>query len=440
MEELAQPLPTGTSPNGGANECQRDIYEAKRVELNVLLLVDVSGSMLGKVNNETLETQWEAVRDAMQTFIESPGAEGLGVSLAYFPVVQPRSACTSGETCTNDTLCIDRVCMIPTLFDAPIPCATDADCPYEIELEDGTRVVDSCAAPNACNNHPLHFCFVDENCPNDDTCNVEVETAACPGVNSCASDDYESAAVPLQVLPEGRDALLESLAASYIDPYANTPTHIALDGAFTQLRQWQEDDRTRRSVLILATDGVPSGCESLQQPNTAAAALDLIAEAAEAELNTFVIGVLPTVNQADPDAVALIESQTAFLGDMAAAGLTETPFLVEANVDTAQRFLDALDQIRSAALPCDYELPSNTRNFDQVNIEATTGDQVTTLPKVDGQAACSGDGWYYDADETAADDQPTRAVLCPSSCAAAKESRLGRIDIVLGCPTIREAR
>lgn len=238
----------------------------------------------------------------------------------------------------------------------------------------------------------------------------------------------------------GRDALLESLAASYIDPYANTPTHVALGGAFTQLRQWKENDRTRRSVLILATDGVPSGCESLQQPNTAAAALNLIAEAAEEELNTFVIGVLPAVNQANPDAVALIESQTTFLDDMAAADLTETPFLVEADVDTAQRFLDALDQIRSAALPCDYELPSTTRNFEQVNVEATTGDQVITLPKVDGLAACSGDGWYYDADETLANDQPTRVVLCPSSCDAAKESRLGRVDIVLGCPTVREAR
>lgn len=80
------------------------------MELNVLLVVDVSGSMLGKVNTETLETQWEAVRDAMQTFIASPDAEGLGVGLVYFPVVQPRTACTSGDTCADDTLCIDRVC------------------------------------------------------------------------------------------------------------------------------------------------------------------------------------------------------------------------------------------------------------------------------------------------------------------------------------------
>lgn len=63
------------------SECQRDTYEAKRAELNLLLLVDLSGSMLAQVNAETGETQWEAVREAIREFVNSPIADGLGISI-----------------------------------------------------------------------------------------------------------------------------------------------------------------------------------------------------------------------------------------------------------------------------------------------------------------------------------------------------------------------
>lgn len=441
ITDLAAPIPTGMTPAGNNNECQRDTYEAKRAELNLLLLVDLSGSMLGKVNAETLETQWEAVRDAMRAFLESPATDGMGVSVTYYPVMEPRTACETNAMCDANTPCIDLVCMIPTLLDSPIPCLTDNDCPYEVIFDDGTRLVDRCMPPNACTNHPLQFCLVDENCPNGDTCNVDAPPiAVCPGDNSCTVADYETAAVPLQLLPEGRQALIESLDEHYVDPYAGTPTQVALTGAFRQLQGWKENDPTRRSVLILATDGVPEACQTLAQPDASASALSQIAEGAESELNTFVIGVLPQIDESIPEAVELIETQTAFLRDMAAAGGTDAPFLVQANVDTAQVFLEALDAIRSAALPCDYELPTSTRNFDQVNVEVVNGDAVTILPKVDNLAACDGAGWYYDSDETEAEDTPTRVVLCPRSCDAAKGSELGRVDVVLGCPTIREAR
>ncbi len=441
VTDLAAPIPTGTSPTPANNECQRDTYEAKRAELNLLLLVDLSGSMLGKVNAETLETQWEAVRDAMHTFLESPATDGLGVSVTYYPVMEPRTACETDAMCDASTPCIDRVCMIPTLLDSPLPCLRDQDCPYEVIFEDGTRLVDSCVPPNACNNYPLQFCLVDENCPNGDTCNVDAPPiAVCPGDNSCTVTDYEVPAVPLQVLPEGRQALLQSLDESYVDPYSGTPTQVALAGAFRQLQTWRESDPTRRPVLILATDGVPEGCESLTQPDATVSALAQITQAAETGLNTFVIGVLPQIDESIPQAVDLIETQTAFLRDMATAGGTDAPFLVQADVNTAQVFLDALDAIREAALPCDYELPTDTRNFDRVNVEVATNDEVTVLPKVDNLSACDGAGWYYDSDQTAEQDTPTRVVLCPVSCESAKGSELGRVDVVLGCPTVREVR
>lgn len=106
-------LPVGGASNGGtppAPECQRDVYEAKPIELNLLLLLDLSGSMLGKVDADGASTQWDAVRDAIRTFVQSPQADGLGISLTYYPLLEERTACTTSAMCDDGTPCITAVC------------------------------------------------------------------------------------------------------------------------------------------------------------------------------------------------------------------------------------------------------------------------------------------------------------------------------------------
>lgn len=437
-EQIALPIDDSNADIPPALECQRDVYEAKPVELNLLLLVDLSGSMLSKVDAETLETQWESVRGAIRAFVDSPEADGLGISITYYPVLEERTACTNNAMCDDGTPCVSAVCAIPTLLDYPLPCDSPNDCTLEIELEDGSLLRDECVLPYSCTNYPLQFCLIDDNCPNGDTCDVDAgPIGACPGSNSCAVEDYATPAVPLRVLPAGRETLLESLNSSYVDFFSTTPTHVALEGAFAQVRGWREDNPQKRSVVVLATDGIPEGCETILEPEAADTTLDVLLSGAQDNVSTFVIGVLP---EDDPTIDGLAEQialQTDSLEAMAVAGATESPILVRANVNTTRAFLEALDQVRTVALPCDYELPSNASDFNRVNVELTVAGAANALPKVDNSAACDGAGWYYDSDETAADDAPTRVVLCPNSCEAAK-STAERVDVVLGCPTIRQ--
>lgn len=422
-----------------ARECQRDVYEAKPVELNLLLLVDLSGSMLTKVDEETLDTQWEAVRVAIREFVSSTDADGLGISITYYPVLEERTACMENAVCDDGLACVSAVCAIPTLYDYPIPCQSQADCPWQLELEDGSLVADECVLPYSCTNYPLQFCLIDDNCPNGDTCDVDAgPIGACPGANSCAVEDYANAAVPLQVLPDGRAELLASLDESYVDFYSTTPTHVALKGAFEQVRTWREQEPQKRSVVVLATDGIPEGCETFLQPDAAQTTLEVLQAGTDEGVSTFVIGVLPEDPGSSPELTELLALQTEFLGSMASAGATQAPVLVRADVNTTQAFLEALDQVRAVALPCDYELPEGTTDFDHVNVELTAAGETSTLPKVDSRAACDGAGWYYDSDETAADDAPSRVVLCPTACESAKQVDAERVDVVLGCPTIRQ--
>jgi hypothetical protein len=434
-EQIAIPI-DGTAANPPARECQRDVYEAKPVELNILLLVDLSGSMLGIVDAESLDTQWDSVREAVRAFVNSPEANGLGISITYYPVLQERTECSTNAMCGDGTPCITAVCAIPTLLGYSLPCNTNADCPLEVVLDDGSTLRDECVLPYSCTNYPLQFCLLDDNCPNGDTCDEEAgPIGACPGANSCAVEDY---ATPLQVLPSGREVLLDSLDTSYVDFFSTTPTHVALEGAFEQVQSWRDANPAKRSVVVLATDGIPEGCETILAPDAADTTLEQLRTGAENAVSTFVIGVLP---DDDPELDGLAEQialQTESLNAMAIAGATELPILVRANVNTTQAFLQALDQVRSVALPCDYELPTDTHDFSRVNVELTTAGVVEALPKVDNLAACDGNGWYYDSDETAADEPPTRVVLCPTACDAAKQSAAERVDVVLGCPTIRQ--
>lgn len=438
-DEIVIPVGDGDAGAAPAQECQRDIYEAKRVEVNLLMLVDLSGSMLAKIDSEGLVSQWEAVRDAMHAFISSPDADGLGVSLTYYPLLEQRTACERGAMCEDGGDCIYAVCELWQILDYPIPCASNRDCPLEITLDDGSILKDRCVMPFSCSDHPLQFCLIDDNCPNGDTCEDEAGSiGACPGSVSCAIADYSTPVVPLQVLPAGRQELLDSLEQSYVDFYSNTPTQIALQGAFAQAEQWQTAEPDKRSVVVLATDGVPEGCETILDADASRTTLNALRAGADTGVSTFVIGVLPEENDTIDGLAEQIAAQTASLEAMAAAGGTTDPFLVRANVNTTQAFLEALDRVRNVALPCDYELPEDTRNFDLVNVEVTTNGKASTLPKVDNLAACGDGGWYYDADETSADDTPTHVVLCPRSCEAAKTSSAERVDVVLGCPTIRQ--
>jgi hypothetical protein len=111
-----------------------------------------------------------------------------------------------------------------------------------------------------------------------------------------------------------------------------------------------------------------------------------------------------------------------------------------ASADFAADLSDALRGIsESQALACDFELPINPSgggvNLNSVNVtfRPGTGDPVDVLLDDQGDCAVDADGWQFSADFR-------RIVLCGSACDQVRADLSSRVEIVLGCPTVRRIR
>jgi Mg-chelatase subunit ChlD len=235
---------------------------------------------------------------------------------------------------------------------------------------------------------------------------------------SCTVSDYSTAAVPL-ALPAQLTTAIGNLAAHQLG--GGTPTRPALEGALQSVNAWATQHPDRKAVLVLATDGEPSGCD----PNTPQDVADVAASALAGPhaIRTFVIGV---------------GSSLVSLNLVAKAGGTDHAFLVDTGGDVAKDFADALDQIRGAASSCDFTIPragSGAEKIDptKVNVSygANGGGAMTRVPQTfmgDGKNCDSNGGWYYD--DPAA---PTVIKLCDATCRSLSGSA---IQVEFGCDTV----
>jgi hypothetical protein len=150
-------------------------------------------------------------------------------------------------------------------------------------------------------------------------------------------------------------------------------------------------------------------------------------------VKTFVIGVF-----------ASNEAATAKpnLDTIAKGGGTNQALIVNTGGNVQADFQAAMAQIRGAALPCDYKVPSpqsGTPDFGRVNVKFTDGaGKASVFPEAKGGASScdAGGGWYYDVDPSTG-GTPTKITLCPASCDAIKNGGNGsKVDVLLGCQTI----
>jgi hypothetical protein len=228
----------------------------------------------------------------------------------------------------------------------------------------------------------------------------------------CDPGFYATPKVPIAPLPGNITALQQAFP---IIPIEATPTLPAMQGAIQHARAWQQQNPTHKVVVLLVTDGLPSDCDSTI-PNVAqAAALGL---SGSPSIPTFVLGL----------GLALGD-----LNQVAQAGGTNQAVIADPSNATA--LAQAMNQIRGAALPCDYALPSSG-NVDarKVNIEFTSeGGGTVTVPNVGDVTRCdaSQGGWFYDNV-----DAPTRVVACPATCSAFKGTVSGSVNVVVGCDTV----
>ncbi len=415
--------PMGGTTGGAAGmadfSCVKQTEEAKRVPVEMFIMLDRSESMLGVTG--TGETKWDAIRQALTKFVSDPRSEGLFVGLQYFPIGKPGvpTECVEDSECGAAGPCMTRLCQPPPTAATftPIYCVNDAECPADtlgcVEFglcEGDTSVVCFDFGFNGCGAR-LGDCL-----------HVRSE---CKGYATCEPADYASPAVQIGELPDQANAINASLMAAM--PVGLTPTSAALSGALQQAAQRATAEPTHRVIAVLATDGLPTECPPIEAEGVAEIART--AAMRSPALNTYVIGVFtPT------ETPALMN-----LDLWAQAGGTEKPFVLDPNQDVNAQFLEALEEIRGGTLACEYELPpspeGNELDLGFVNVAVVSDQQTRELRYVPDAASCNRTeyGWHYDADPNGG--KATKIVACGATCDMLKTTS-GRVEVRLGCKTM----
>jgi hypothetical protein len=274
--------------------------------------------------------------------------------------------------------------------------------------------------PPACNQCTDCNCIFACGC-NSCTCINNVCT--CSGtVDSCAVSDYATAAVEIAPLPGNASAIIDVL--NQTNPQGGTPTRPSLEGAISHARDWALSNPDHKVVVVFATDGEPS--TSLCAPNTIPDAQQVAQDGLNGtpSIPTYVIGVGLSLTS---------------LNAIAAAGGTGTAYIIDSGGNTTQQFIDAMNDIReSAGLDCEYQipepLPGEMIDFTKVNVQYIPGDGGPPEDILHAKTAADCDplhgGWYYDDN-----NNPTKILMCPATCAKIENDNQGKIDILLGCDT-----
>ena len=243
-----------------------------------------------------------------------------------------------------------------------------------------------------------------------------------PSESTCDASNYKAPVVPFGDLPTNAQPVKDAIAAEMPNGFS-TPIYPALGGALLTCIDTLAQKPGTSCAVLLVTDGAPSGpamtCGTVN-PEDPAVIAGLAANAlALKNVLTFVIG-LPGIPKTVADQIAV-------------GGGTDAAILV-GNTNVQQEFQNALAKARGKALPCEFQMPEKvaTGEID------TTLVNMTFTPSLGGSAStilqnpgCNGgSGWYYDNPA-----QPTKILLCPSTCSMVRADYGAAIDILLGCKT-----
>lgn len=434
--------------------------EAKLAPLDIFMMLDISSSMLDRTGSRAnAPTKWEAVSSALKAFLTDPASNGLGVGIQYFPLRDPSvpMTCTSDSECGSHGPCFLKFCRGAAGF---VPCARDQDClgpdqenfgpcaplrfcsPLDSSGDlQGCHDISECGRGqtcelfNECSNDRNYVCTTPgQMCRSQQGTNLGVCTTPesfCVHQASCSPAVYAAPAAPIAPLPANANTLVRSIDAQM--PDGQTPTAPALRGALQSAASWAQAHPDHSVVALLATDGLPTEC--VANPETDASGISEVQTVASAGASaspsvlTFVIGVFgPTDTEARPN-----------LDQIAIAGGTKKAFLVDTSLDVTAQFVAALNEIRGSHLACEYSLPAapqgQSLDYNKVNVDFTNGGANERIAQVKDATACgTADGWYYDADPRVAN--PTRIMICPSTCDRLQSATMGSVQVALGCATV----
>jgi len=411
---------SGLGGEGGEGTCAGEEHAAELIPLDMYIMLDRSLSMYARTSAGI--TKWDAVTQALGSFATDPRSDGIGVGIQYFPANQP---CIADDDCDSG-LCYLKACRTSRSVDPSrpglIPCSRDAECPM---------AGDTCVPLGGCGDQSC--VSLDTTCDNQETCTA-VTRSVCTSQTVCTLSDYITPETPIALLPGAADDLVDSLAryAPAQSPFGLTPTGPALEGAIAHAQQWAETHPERRVIVVLATDGAPTGgCTPSGRAEIAA--LAAVAAGATIPVRTFTVGVFSPIAEDDLDSLEGPDNIRA----IAAAGDGEA-FVISDQSDVVQEFVTALNGIRGVGLSCDYQIPipqgGIALDYGRVNVEFKPSEDadVETIPFVEDPADCDDEGgWFY----TMTGNTPSGIRVCGATCARLNTTVTGTVAIRVGCET-----
>lgn len=222
--------------------------------------------------------------------------------------------------------------------------------------------------------------------------------------------ELTSAAVPADTQEAALGAALDALG-----PGGMTPSYPALDGALRWARAGQTADDNSLYAVVMVTDGEPTVCNT----NTTDIARLALTAYLEVGIRTYAIG--------------MEGADIAALNKVALAGGTGSAFVVGSGDSVEQDLLEAFRAISGDLARCQFDISNSDyiepRDATVLYAPSATADPVE-LELVDGADDCSEGGWYYDDLR-----DPTKAVLCPSTCTTVEANPEARVSIRIGCAT-----
>jgi hypothetical protein len=425
----------GTSSSGGAaafDSCVAHVSTAMPIPLDMYIMLDVSGSMLDVTASNV--TKWDAVKSALETFLQDKASAGLGVGLQYFPLIKPDapSSCATDADCSasNSGPCFTSWCYgaIAELQQL-VSCSADSDCVASDKTNYGP-----CSTVAQCSKNTDYICPSPGSSCGSSSTGAALGTCTasppdvCEATSVCDVAKYAAPATAIAVLPAAAAGLVASIDSKM--PDGGTPTAPALSGAIEQAGTWAKAHPDHRVVAVLATDGLPTDCTPTDIAPVAALAAAGVA--ASPSISTFVIGVFGTEDVAN--------GAPGNLDTIAKQGGTKQAFIVDTTKDVTTQFVAALDAIRGARLACEFQIPEpqpgESLNYSQVNMQFDSSGKTSTEYYVEDAAHCdaSTGGWYYDVLPTAG--TPTKMIACPTTCAAFQAATNASVGIALGCSTV----
>ncbi len=388
----------GASVSCGSNvqvlgACAPFHVSAERAHFNVFIAMDSSGSMDGLT--ELGKHKWASVTEAISTFLYDPESAGSRVGIAFFPKLNPGvpALCVSDAHCGAQGKCAPfGQCVFSEGF-----CKQNYDCPPG----------DSCLVPGLCSNNDT-FCKPGVSTCGGGTCQTG---GYCENQVACRAEDYRID--QLRTMPQDAPLILQAMAQENIEGW--TPTLPALSGAVSSATKWAKDHPRDKTVVILATDGLPTWCDDAVyggQVDQGIANIAVIADqGAVLNVQTFVIGVFSPHEKS--------EAQTN-LDVIAAAGQTESAHVIATDQLVAESFLDALRSVRAAAA-CEYAIGAPTDGVPDWKSASLSlklpGGKVHQVGQVSSSQQCSSAGGFYYDQPPAAGAAPLKLILCPVSCA-----------------------